>query len=94
MSQLVTRQRCAARSGRSGPAVATRRAQVEDEEAYARKIYAERQAHAFCARKITERGLKMKLGKIDQQLDGKRMIIFFTSENRVDFRGLVRDLAA
>jgi len=71
-----------------------RRAQVEDEEAYARKISADHQAHAFCARKITERGLKMKLGKVDQQLDGKKMIFHFTSESRVDFRGLVRDLAA
>ena len=58
-----------------------RRATIEDEEAFARKS-------------IAERGLSMKLGKVEQQLDGRKLTFHFTAEGRVDFRDLVRDLAA
>jgi len=36
----------------------------------------------------------MKLGLVEQQLDGKRLLFHFTAEGRVDFRELVRDLSA
>ncbi len=71
-----------------------RRASREDEEAYARKTAVERDARQFCLDRIAERGLAMKLGVVDRQLDGKRMTFHFTSEGRVDFRDLVRDLSA
>jgi len=70
-----------------------RRASRDDEEAYARKIAAEQDARAFCLAKIAERKLPLKLGSIDRQLDGRKMTFHFTSEGRIDFRDLVRDLS-
>jgi cell fate regulator YaaT (PSP1 superfamily) len=65
----------------------------DDEEAYARKLAAEQDARAYCQTKIAERKLPLKLGPIDRQLDGRRMTFHFTSEGRIDFRELVRDLS-
>ena len=70
-----------------------RRASRDDEEAYARKIAAEQDARGFCLAKIVERRLPLKLGQVDRQLDGRKMTFFFTSEGRIDFRDLVRDLS-
>ena len=42
--------------------------------------------------KIKERGLAMKLVKVEQQFDGPRLVFSFTAEARVDFRELVREL--
>jgi cell fate regulator YaaT (PSP1 superfamily) len=44
--------------------------------------------------KIRERGLAMKLARVEQLFDGSRLVFFFTSEERVDFRELVRELAS
>lgn len=46
-----------------------------------------------CAEKIAQHGLPMKLVKAEYSFDGSRLTFFFTSEKRVDFRLLVRDLA-
>src|SRR5204863_2426738 len=70
-----------------------RLASQDDEEAYAQKLSAEQQARAFCIDKIVERNLPLKLGHIDRQLDGRKMTFYFTSEGRIDFRDLVRDLS-
>jgi len=44
--------------------------------------------------KIRERGLAMKLTRVEQLYDGSRLVFYFTAEGRVDFRELVRELAA
>jgi len=44
--------------------------------------------------KIRERALPMKLTKVQAELDGSRITFFYTSDDRVDFRELVRDLAS
>jgi cell fate regulator YaaT (PSP1 superfamily) len=44
--------------------------------------------------KIRERGLAMKLTRVEQMYDGSRLVFYFTAEGRVDFRELVRELAA
>ena len=44
--------------------------------------------------KIRERGLAMKLTRVEQLFDGSRLVFYFTSEERVDFRELVRELAS
>jgi cell fate regulator YaaT (PSP1 superfamily) len=54
----------------------------------------EREAHRIGVMKIHERGLLMKLSRVEQTFDGSRLIFYFTADNRVDFRELVRDLAA
>ena len=55
----------------------------------------EREKHAFdvCQRKIAEHGLDMKLVSTEYSFDGSKVLFFFTSEGRVDFRALVKDLA-
>jgi len=70
-----------------------RRASLDDEEAFARKVAAEEDARAFCIAKIVERNMPIKLGVVDRQLDGRKMTFHFTSEGRIDFRDLVRDLS-
>jgi cell fate regulator YaaT (PSP1 superfamily) len=54
----------------------------------------EREALRICQMKIRERGLPMKLTRVEQLFDGSRLIFYYTAEGRVDFRELVRDLAA
>jgi cell fate regulator YaaT (PSP1 superfamily) len=49
---------------------------------------------AFCLERIMARGLPMKLIRAEATLDRKRIIFYFVSEGRVDFRELVKDLAA
>ena len=46
-----------------------------------------------CAEKIAEHHLPMRLVKAEYSFDGSRLTFYFTAEKRVDFRGLVRDLA-
>jgi cell fate regulator YaaT (PSP1 superfamily) len=53
----------------------------------------ENDAQRLCLARIHERGLPMKLVNVDYTNDGRKAVFYFTSENRVDFRDLVRDLA-
>ena len=54
----------------------------------------EKEAHRIALLKIQERGLGMKLTRVEQAFDGSRIVFSFTAEGRVDFRELVRELAA
>ena len=54
----------------------------------------EREAHRVAMMKIRERGLGMKLSRVEQAFDGSKLIFYFTADGRVDFRELVRELAA
>lgn len=49
-------------------------------------------ANRFCEEKIIEKGLPMKLIAVDCFFDRSKIIFYFTAENRVDFRELVKDL--
>ena len=71
-----------------------RRATPEDE--VTREKNKEREARAFqlCQQKIAEHGLDMKLVEAQYSFEGNKVLFFFTSENRVDFRALVKDLAS
>ena len=53
----------------------------------------EREAFHFCRRRIEERGMQMKLVRAEYLFDGSKIIFYFTSDGRVDFRELVKDLA-
>ena len=46
-----------------------------------------------CMEKIAEYDLPMKVVKAEYNFDGSRLVFFFTAEQRIDFRELVRDLA-
>jgi cell fate regulator YaaT (PSP1 superfamily) len=71
-----------------------RRATHDDVVARLKHQQRERDAHRICLMKIRERGLAMKLARVEQVFDGSRLIFYYTAEGRVDFRELVRDLAA
>jgi cell fate regulator YaaT (PSP1 superfamily) len=71
-----------------------RRATQEDITLRLRQQHREREAHRVGLLKIRERGLPMKLSKVEQAFDGTRLIFYFTADSRIDFRELVRDLAA
>ena len=51
-----------------------------------------REALAECAKLIAKLNLPMKLISADYNLDGSRLTFFFTAEERIDFRELVREL--
>lgn len=55
----------------------------------------EKEAKAFkiCQEKILAHGLDMKLVEVEYSFEGNKILFFFTSEGRVDFRALVKDLA-
>lgn len=54
----------------------------------------EKEAFAVCQKKIAQRGLEMKLVRAESSFDGNKLLFFFTADGRVDFRELVKDLAA
>jgi len=60
-----------------------------EEDTLSREYHAER----LCAQRIRERGLPMKLVKVEYTYDGRKALFYFIAENRIDFRELVRDLA-
>jgi len=72
----------------------TRRATRDDVVTRLKQQHREQEAQRICVMKIRERGLAMKLARVEQLFDGTRLIFYYTSEGRVDFRELVRDLAA
>lgn len=54
----------------------------------------EKEAFDFCLERIEYLDLKMKLVNVECSFDGNKMLFFFTSDGRVDFRELVKDLAS
>lgn len=54
----------------------------------------EKKAFAICAKKIEEHKLDMKLVEVEYTFDNNKILFYFTSDGRVDFRALVKDLAS
>ncbi|QBD81065.1 signal peptidase [Ktedonosporobacter rubrisoli] len=54
----------------------------------------EKDALIRCAERIKQHQLPMKLVEAEYTFDGSRLTFYFTADERVDFRALVRDLAA
>jgi cell fate regulator YaaT (PSP1 superfamily) len=71
-----------------------RRASEEDMARLADLRKKEAAAFDICLQKIAERDLVMKLVDVEYQFDGNKITFYFTAEKRVDFRELVKDLAA
>lgn len=63
-------------------------AKVEKQTALAKEAFEVGQA------KIDKHGLPMKLVDAEYTFDGSKLVFYFTSDGRVDFRGLVKDLAS
>ncbi len=53
----------------------------------------EREAVAFCKQRIEEHRLQMNLEKVYFAFDGEKITFYYTAEDRIDFRQLVRNLA-
>ena len=54
----------------------------------------EKEAFQICLKKIADRKLEMKLSDADYTFDNSKVLFYFTADGRVDFRELVKDLAA
>lgn len=54
----------------------------------------EADAFKICEEKIAKHNLKMKLVDVECTFDNNKLLFYFTAENRVDFRELVKDLAS
>ena len=71
-----------------------RHATAEDERTVARNRAEEKRAFDICMQKITEHGLDMQLVSAEYSFDGSKILFFFTADERVDFRELVKNLAS
>ena len=70
--------------------VATR----EDHRTLEQNRKKEERAFQVCQQKIAYRKLKMNLVDVECTFDNSKLLFYFTADNRVDFRELVKDLAA
>lgn len=70
-----------------------RRANADDERTFQQLVDEERRAFGICLDKIKQRRMPMKLVDAEYTFDKKKVVFYFTAEDRVDFRELVRDLA-
>ena len=66
----------------------------EDTKTYESNLEKKHPAMALCKEKIAKHELDMKLIDCEYAFDGSKIIFYFTSANRVDFRELVKDLAS
>jgi cell fate regulator YaaT (PSP1 superfamily) len=78
--------------GIQGPIL--RRATARDLETMVALREKEAEAHRLCQQCVAKQDLPMKLVDVEWQFDGNKIRFYFTSDRRVDFRKLVRDLAA
>ncbi len=69
-----------------------RRCNQEDQDKYARSLKRETEAYNTCKEFIKRQSLKMKLIRVERFYNGSKIIFYFTADNRVDFRALVKDL--
>jgi len=81
------------KEGLSSRATFLRRAMEEDKRKAQGNEGRAKEFHQLCKRKIREYNLDMKLLKTYIPLDGSKVFFYYTAEQRVDFRALVRDLA-
>lgn len=66
----------------------------EDEKRVEENQRKEKEAFQICLKKIAEHELPMKLVDVEFTFDNSKIIFYFTAEGRVDFRELVKNLAA
>ena len=71
-----------------------RHATAEDERTVIRNRAEEKRAFDICMQKIAEHQLDMQLVSAECSFDGSKILFFFTADERVDFRELVKNLAS
>lgn len=75
------------------PSRVLRKVNYRDEETYQWMLAEEKKAVEVCKRQIELHRLPMKLVDAEYTFDKRKIVFFFTADDRVDFRELVRDLA-
>ena len=70
-----------------------RKATNKDLENFDKKSVEEKRAYDFCLKRITDREIPIKLIKVSFFTSERKAIFYFSSEGRIDFRDLVKDLA-
>ena len=71
-----------------------RRATPQDEKTIQENRAKEKRAFEVCQQKIAEHGLDMQLVNAEVAFDGSKILFYFTADERVDFRELVKNLAS
>ena len=71
-----------------------RKATAQDEKAVAENQAMEKKAYEFCLEQIAQQQLDMQLVSAECAFDGSKILFFFTADERVDFRELVKSLAS
>lgn len=71
-----------------------RKATAQDEKVIAENRAKEKRAFDLCMQKIADHGLDMQLVSAECAFDGSKLLFYFTADERVDFRDLVKDLAS
>ena len=71
-----------------------RKTTAHDEKVIQENRAKEKQAYEVCMKKIDEHGLDMQLVSAEYAFDGSKILFFFTADERVDFRELVKNLAS
>ena len=71
-----------------------RRATLTDQTTNDQNRQFEKEAFNKCRQMIHDRGMDMKLVRVESTFDRKKVVFYFSAEERVDFRDLVKDLAA
>jgi cell fate regulator YaaT (PSP1 superfamily) len=66
----------------------------EDDERERQNREKEKEAFDICLEKIQKHGLEMKLIQVEYTFDNNKVLFYFTADGRIDFRELVKDLAA
>lgn len=80
-------------AGAKGLPAILRRATSEDLARNRQNRQREDEAFEFCQARVRQRHLEMKLVHVQESFDRRKLTFYFTSEGRVDFRDLVKELA-
>jgi cell fate regulator YaaT (PSP1 superfamily) len=90
---LLPPEPCSEEIGRKISMRVLRKFDESDEETTRYLAEEEARARGICLGKIKQHSLPMKLVDVEYTFDKKKVIFYFTADDRVDFRELVRDLA-
>ncbi len=71
-----------------------RKANDEDKKIVEQNRKKEKEAFSYCEEQVLKLGLDMKLVEVECTFDGSKMLFYFTADDRVDFRELVKILAS
>lgn len=71
-----------------------RKATEKDKKHYEECKKKEKEAFEVCQKKIKEHKLDMTLTEVEYKFDNSKILFYFTADGRIDFRELVKDLAA